>query len=87
MAKDVEFEIIAKVPEAVRRGVPTLKDEEVQISATGEGERLRIGVAIETRLESAVREAVFAALRGVGCKNIEIECDDDDQPVFFADAC
>ena len=37
MAKDVEFEVIAKVAEAVRRRVPALKDEEVQISASGEG--------------------------------------------------
>ena len=87
MAKDVEFEIIAKVSEAVRRGVPALKDEEVQISASGDGERLRLGVAIETRLEPAAREAVFAALRGVGCKNVEIECDNADQLVLFADAC
>ena len=86
MAKDVEFEIIEKVSEAVRRGVPTLKDEEVQISATGDGKRLRLGVAIETRLEPAVREAVFGALREVGCKNVEIECDDADQLVLFADA-
>ena len=50
------------------------------------GERLRLGVAIETRLDSAAREAVFAALREVGCKNIEIECDDADQLVLFADA-
>ena len=86
MAKEVEFEIIEKVTEAVRRGVPALKDEAVQISATGDGERLRLGVAIETRLEPAAREAVFAALRGVGCKNIEIECDDGDQLVLFVDA-
>ena len=87
MAKDVEFEIIEKVSEAVRRGVPALKDEEVQISASGDGERLRLGVSIETRLESAAREAVFAALCGAGCENIETECDDDDQLVLFADAC
>ena len=86
MAKDVEFEIIEKVSEAVRLGVPTLKDEEVQILATGEGERLRLGVAIETRLEPAAREAVFAALREAGCRNIEIECDNADQLVLFVDA-
>ena len=86
MAKEVEFEIIEKVTEAVRRGVPTLKDEAVQISSTGEGERLRLGVAIETRLEPAAREAVFAALREAGCRNIEIEGDDADQLVLFADA-
>ena len=86
MAKDVEFEIIEKVSEAVRRGVPTLKGEEVQISSTGDGEGLCLGVAIETRLEPIVREAVSGALREVGCKNVEIECDDADQLVLFADA-
>lgn len=87
MEKDVELEVIAKVTEAVRRGVSVLKDEEVQISAFGEGERLRLGVAIETRLDPAAREAVFAALRDAGCKNLEIECDETDQLVIFADAC
>ena len=86
MSKDVVFEIVEKVSEAVRRGVPTLKDEEVQISASGEGKSLRLGVAIETRLDPAAREAVFAALREAGCKNVEIECDEADQLVLFADA-
>ena len=86
MEKDVEFEVIAKVVEAVRRRVPTLKDEEVQISASSEGARLRLGVAIETRVDPETREAVFAALREAGCKNIEIECDETDQLVLFVDA-
>ena len=86
MEKDVELEVIAKVTEAVRRGVLVLKDEEVQISAFGEGERLRLGVAIETCVDPEAREAVFAELRRIGCKNIEIECDDADRLVFFVDA-
>lgn len=85
MEKDVEFEVIAKVTEAVRRRVPALKDEEVQMSASGEGERLRLGVAIETRVDPETREAVFAELRRIGCKNIEIECDDADRLVFVVD--
>lgn len=85
MAKDVEFEVIAKVAEAVRRRVPALKDEEVQISASGEGTGIRLGMAIETRVDPETREAVFAELRRIGCKNIEIECDNADQLVFFVD--
>ena len=86
MEKDVEFEAIEKVSDAVRRAVPALKDSEFQTSAYGKGAVLCVGVAIETRVDPETREAVFAELRRIGCKNIEIECDDADQLVFFVDA-
>ena len=41
---------------------------------------------VEFEIIEKVSEAVFAALRQVGCKNVEIECDDADQLVLFADA-
>lgn len=40
-------------------------------------------MAIETRLDPAVREAVFTELGRIGCKNVEIKCDAADQLVFF----
>ena len=86
MEKDVELEVIAKVTEAVRRVVPALKDSEFQTSAYGKGAVLCVGVAIETRVDPETREAVFAELRRIGCKNIEIECDETDQLVLFVDA-
>lgn len=85
MEKDVELEVIAKVTEAVRRVVPALKDSEFQTSAYGKGAVLCVGVAIETRVDPETREAVFAELRRIGCKNIEIECDDADRLVFVVD--
>lgn len=85
MEKDAEFEVIEKVSDAVRRAMPALKDSEFQTSAYGKGAVLCVGMAIETRVDPETREAVFAELRRIGCKNIKIECDNADQLVFFVD--